>query len=222
MEVNKDEETKQSSKADQVLSQINSKTMLGGLRKIAKDIKKNHELAMELWSTEAFLPRMLAILIMDKNLLSDDDLNNLAEDMQIHTFDEQNNLMDWLMANQLTKDKKKIAVLESWENSSFAIQRRAFWYYQGRLRWTGKTPPDNTEELLSALESNVMQEEPEVQWAMNFTAGWIGVYDEKNRERCIKIGERTGLYKDEKVSKGCTPSYLPEFITIEVKKRQNN
>lgn len=222
MEVNKDEETKQSSKADQVLSQINSKTMLGGLRKIAKDIKKNHELAMELWSTEAFLPRMLAILIMDKNLLSDDDLNNLAEDMQIHTFDEQNNLMDWLMANQLTKDKKKIAVLESWENSSFAIQRRAFWYYQGRLRWTGKTPPDNTEELLSALESNVMQEEPEVQWAMNFTAGWIGVYDEKNRERCIKIGEKTGLYKDEKVSKGCTPSYLPEFITIEVKKRQNN
>lgn len=222
MKVNKDEETKQSSKADQVLSQINSKTMLGGLRKIAKDIKKNHELAMELWSTEAFLPRMLAILIMDKNLLSDDDLNNLAEDMQIHTFDERNNLMDWLMANHLTKDKKKIAVLESWENSSFALQRRAFWYYQGRLRWTGKTPPDNTEELLSALESNVMQEEPEVQWAMNFTAGWIGVYDEKNRERCIKIGEKTGLYKDEKVSKGCTPSYLPEFITIEVKKRQNN
>lgn len=222
MKVNKDEETKQSSKAEQILSQINSKTMLGDLRKIAKDIKKDHELAMELWSTEAFLPRMLAILIMDKNLLSDDDLNNLAEDMQIHTFDERNNLMDWLMANHLTKDKKKIAVLESWENSSFALQRRAFWYYQGRLRWTGKTPPDNTEELLTALESNVMQEEPEVQWAMNFTAGWIGVYDEKNRERCIKIGEKTGLYKDEKVSKGCTPSYLPEFITIEVKKRQNN
>lgn len=222
MKVNKDEEIKLSSKAEHILSQINSKTMLGGLRKIAKDIKKDHELAMELWSTEAFLPRMLTILIMDKNRLSDDDLNNLARDMQIHTFDERNNLMDWLLANQLTKDKKKIAVLESWENSSFVLQRRAFWYYQGRLRWTGKTPPDNTEELLSALEANVMQEEPEVQWAMNFTAGWIGVYDEKNRERCIKIGEKTGLYKDEKVSKGCTPSYLPEFITIEVKKRQNN
>ncbi|MBO1913633.1 hypothetical protein J4G37_53555, partial [Microvirga sp. 3-52] len=78
-----------------------------------------------------------------------------------------------------------------------------------------------TEDLLTAIEAKISQEEPEVQWAMNFTAGWIGVYDEENRVRCIKIGEKTGLYKDEKVSRGCTPSYLPEFITIEVNKRQN-
>lgn len=130
--------------------------------------------------------------------------------------------MDWLFANQLTKDKKKIALIESWQNSPFALQRRTYWYYQGRLRWTGKTPPDDTSDLITAIEANIAQEEPEVQWAMNFTAGWIGVYDEQYRERCIKIGEKTGLYKDEKVSKGCTPNYLSEFITIESNKRQNN
>ncbi|GAA0328545.1 DNA alkylation repair protein [Oceanobacillus oncorhynchi subsp. oncorhynchi] len=214
-------EIKHSSKAEDILAQINSKTKLGDLRKIAKEIKKDHELALELWSTEAFLPRLLAILIMDKKLLSEDVLNKLDEDMQIHTFDERNNLMDWLMANQLTKDKKRIALMQSWENSPRALQRRAFWYYQARLRWTGQTPPDNTAELLAALEANIMQEEPEVQWAMNFTAGWIGIYDEKNRTRCMKLGEKTGLYKDEMVSKGCTPNYLPEFITIEVNKRNN-
>lgn len=213
---------KRSSKAENVLSQIYSKTKLGDLRKIAKVIKKDHELAMELWSTEEFLPRLLAILIMDKKLLSQEVLNKLDEGMQIHTFDERNNLMDWLMANQLTKDKKTIALLESWENSSSALQRRAFWYYQARLRWTGQTPPDNTPDLLSTLEANITQEKPEVQWAMNFTAGWIGVYDEKNRARCIQLGEKTGLYKDEMVSKGCTPNYLPEFIAIEVNKRNNN
>ena len=63
-------------------------------------------------------------------------------------------------------------------------------------------------------------EEPEVQWAMNFTAGWIGVYDEIYRTRCIKIGEKTGLYKDEVVPRGCTPAYLPKFIEIEVNKRE--
>jgi 3-methyladenine DNA glycosylase AlkD len=214
-------EIKHSSKADKILSQINSKTKLGDLRKIAKDIKKDHELAMELWSTEEFLPRLLATLIMDKKLLSHNVLNRLDKDMQTHTFNERNNLMDWLMANQLTKDKKLIALLESWEHSPSALQRRAFWYYQGRLRWTGQSPPDNTEYLLSAIEAKITQAEPEVQWAMNFTAGWIGIYDEKNRALCIKLGEKTGLYKDEKVSKGCTPNYLPEFITIEVNKRQN-
>ncbi|MDF2921156.1 MAG: alkylation repair protein [Paenibacillaceae bacterium] len=222
MNENKSRERKRSSKAENILSQINSKTKLGDLRKIAKDLKKDHELAMELWSTEEFLPRLLAILIMDKNLLSQDVLNKLDKDMQIHTFDQRNNLMDWLMANQLTKDKKTIALMELWENSPSALQRRTYWYYNARLRWTGQTPPDNTEDLLSAIEANITQEEPEVQWAMNFTAGWIGVYDQKNRARCIKLGEQTGLYKDEMVSKGCTPNYLPEFIVIEVNKRNNN
>lgn len=220
MNEKKGAEIKHSSKAENILSQINSKTKLGDLRKIAKDVKKDHELAMELWSTGEFLPRLLAILIMDKKLLSQDVLNELDKDIQAHPFNERNNLMDWLMANQLTKDKKTIALMESWENSPSPLQRRIFWYYQGRLRWTGQTPPDNTEDLLSAIEANLAQEEPEVQWAMNLTAGWIGVYDEKNRTRCMKIGEKTGLYKDEMVSKGCTPNYLPEFITIEVNKRQ--
>ena len=210
---------KTSSKSENILSQIDSGTKLGDLRKIAKEIKKDHELAMELWSSEGYLPRLLAILIMDKKLLSEEVLNQLCSDMQAHPLEERNYLMDWLMANQLTKDKKNIAVMESWEKSPSALQRRAFWYYQGRLRWMGNTPPDNTAELLSAIEANIANEAPEVQWAMNFTAGWIGVFDEKYRKRCVRIGEKTGLFKDEMVSKGCTPNYLPEFIAIEANKR---
>ncbi|MER1989154.1 MAG: DNA alkylation repair protein [Solibacillus isronensis] len=213
-------EIKCSSKAENILLQINSQTKLGDLRKIAKDIKKDHELAMELWSTEAYLPRLLAILIMDKKLLSQEVLTKFDQDMQMHAFDERNNLMDWLMANQLMKGKKTIAMMESWENSDFALQRRAFWYYQARLRWTGQTPPDNTADLLSKIEANISKEESEVQWAMNLTAGWIGVYEEKYRARCIELGKNIGLYKDDKVAKGCTPSYLPQFIVMEVNKRQ--
>ena len=210
---------KNSKQAEDILSQIDSGTKLGDLRKIAKEIKKDHELAMELWSSGGYLPRLLAILIMDKKLLSEEVLNQLDKDMQMHPLEERNYLMDWLMANQLTKDKKTIAMMESWQNSSSALQRRAFWYYQGRLRWMGNTPPDNTADFLTAIETNIANEEPEVQWAMNFTAGWIGVFDEKYRKRCIQIGEKTGLFKDEMVSKGCTPNYLPEFIAIEANKR---
>lgn len=212
-------EMNRSAKAEHILSQINSKTKLGELRKLAKEVKKDHELAMALWATGAFLPRQLAILIMDAKLLSHDVLNQLDEDMQTHPLDERNQLLDWLMANQLTKDKKLIEMMNSWQHSPSALQRRAFWYYQARLRWRGKTPIDNTEELLAAIEAHLANEEPEVQWAMNFTAGWIGVYNPEYRERCIELGEKTGLYKGDFVSKGCTPDYLPEFITIEADKR---
>jgi 3-methyladenine DNA glycosylase AlkD len=210
---------KLSSKAKNILGQINAKTKLGDLRKVAKDIKKDHGLAMELWSTGRFFPRLLAILIMDNKRASQDFVNELDKDMQTHPLGERNQLMDWFMANQLTKDKKTIALIESWENSLSALQRRIFWYYQARLRWTGQAPPANTPELLTKIEANIAGEEPEVQWAMNFTAGWIGVHEKQYRNRCIAIGEKTGLYKGEMVSKGCTPDYLPEFIAIESNKR---
>jgi len=210
---------KPSPQAQNILAQINSKTMLGDLRKIAKEIKKDHQLAMELWSAGEFLPRQLAILIMDKKLLSQEAIDRLDKDMQQHPLKERTQLIDWLMANQLTKDKNTIALIESWEHSPSPLQRRIFWCYQGRLRWMGQTPPPNTEELLSAIEKQIKTEEPEVQWAMNFTAGWIGVFDKNYRKRCVEVGEKTGLYKGQMVSKGCTPDYLPEFIEIESNKR---
>ena len=210
---------KLTSKSKVIYSQINEETTkLGDLRKIAKEIKIDHELAMELWSTSQLLPRLLATLIMDKKLLTQVLIDKLDLDIQNHEFVEQNQLIDWLMANQLSKDKKTIALMESWENSPSVLQRRVFWYYQARLRWMGKTDHSNTEELLTSIEANLVTEKPAVQWAMNYTAGQIGKWQEKYRTRCISIGEKTGLYKDEIVARGCTPSYLPQFIPIEVAK----
>lgn len=208
-----------SSKAEELLALISDEhTKLGDIRKIAARIKKDHELAMELWSTGLYLARQLSILIMDKKLLSQELIDQLDKDMREHKEAEELQLIDWLMANQLTKDKKTIALMESWEQSPSSLQRRIFWYHQARLRWTGQTPPPNSEELLSKIERDIEKEMPEVQWAMNFTAAQIGIFQEQLRERCIRLGERTGLYKDETVAKNCTPNYLPRFIAIQVAK----
>ncbi|MBD1424979.1 DNA alkylation repair protein [Sphingobacterium arenae] len=209
---------KRSSKAENVLAQINRGAKLGDLRKIASEIKKDHELALELWSTGEFLPRQLAILIMDKKQLSQKLIDKLDNNIRQHNDGEKLQLIDWLMANQLSKDKKTISLMESWENSPSSLQRRVFWYYQARLRWVGQTPPPNTEELLSKIEIRIEKEVPEVQWAMNYTTAQIGIFEEKYRSRCIELGERTGLYKDEIVAKNCTPNYLPKLIAIQVDK----
>jgi hypothetical protein len=41
------------------------------------------------------------------------------------------------------------------------------------------------------------------------------------RQRCIALGEKTGLYIDFPVSKGCTSPYLPIWINSVVGKRKN-
>ena len=191
---------------------------LGDIKKLAKEIKKDHALAMDLWATDEFHPRMLAVLILDKNELNQEVIDQMVDDLRTQTDGEQLQVTDWLMANQLTKSKRTKDLLESWQTANSPLLRRLFWYHQGRLRWMGKIPEDNADELLATIESDVASAEPKVQWAMNFTAGWIGVHDVPYRERCIELGERVGLYKDEPVAPNCTPNYLPEFIRIEVDK----
>ena len=55
-----------SKKVEQILSEITKKSKLGDIRKLAKELKMDHDLALELWSKKEYLPRQLAILIMDK------------------------------------------------------------------------------------------------------------------------------------------------------------
>lgn len=208
-----------SAQAQKIYQVISNTSKLGDLRNIAKEIKKDHSLAMELWSTAEFFPRLLSILIMDNKALDSIAVRKLFDDIEQQELSERLQLADWLMANQLMKNKNTVSMIESWEDNPSAILRRIYWYYQGRLRWVGQSPPQNTKSLLKSIAGKMANEEPEVQWAMNFTAGWIGVFDPTHRNDCIAIGDKIGLYKDEVVPRNCTPNFLPKFIEIEVKKR---
>lgn len=215
---------KLSAKAADIVTDITKdNTKLGDLRKIAKEIKKDHALAQELWGTGKLMPMLLACLIFDPKLLDAKAVDALLADIDKLDGNEEGSerlqLTDWLMANQLMKDKKLTTLILNWQDDAQALKRRIFWYYQGRLRWTGQRPPEDTGNLLRAIQENIAGEQPEVQWVMNFAAGWIGVFDKQFRDDCIAMGEKHGLYKDEFVHKNCTPSYLPKFIEIEANKR---
>ena len=193
---------------------------LGDIKRRAKEIGKDHDLAMDLWATGAFAARLLAVLVLDKKRLSQDVIDAFASDIVEHDEEQGAQLGDWLLANQLMKDKKLASLMETWETNPSPVLRRLFWYHQARLRWTGKAPPGNTGELMGSLENGMADAEPIVQWAMNFCAGQIGIHEPAFRSRCVRLGESTALYKDEVVPKNCVPSYLPEFIRIEVAKRE--
>ncbi len=194
-------------------------TKMGEIKSIAKQIKRDHDLALELWESEKYYPRLLAVLILDKKLLDENRIDRMMKDLRSNGYDERNRVSEWLMANQLMKDKRLTELVLGWQHHETPDLRRMFWYHQARLRWTGQAPPRNTAELVDAIDADLKNEAPEVQWAMNFTAGWIAVFDIRFRERLKTIGEREGLYKGVPVPRNCTPDYLPEFIRIEVAKR---
>ena len=211
-----------SPKAQEVIAKLETESpKMGDIKKLAKSIKKNPELAWELWGTGEYVPRLLAALIFDPKKLTEDDFHQFAEEMTVHDEKQRHQMGDWLLAHQLMKSKDLTAAMLTWMENPLPILRRFFWYHQLRLRWTGKTPPpENSGELMNAIEEKLGSEDPDVQWAMNGCAGWIGVFEPEFRDRCIQLGESLALYKEEKVPKNCTPNYLPEFIRIEVGKRE--
>ncbi|HYW06932.1 MAG TPA: hypothetical protein VE913_08250 [Longimicrobium sp.] len=75
------------------------------------------------------------------------------------------------------------------------------------------------EELLEHIERDLPEASAGVQWNMNWCAAQIGIGDERLRGRCIALGERLGIYRDYKVSKGCTSPFLPIWIGSVVGKR---
>jgi hypothetical protein len=194
-------------------------TKYGDLKKLAKEIKKDHKLAIALWDTGQYNPRLLAVLLLDRTLITEEFLDKVSTDLLKHKDDEWKHISDWLFANQLNKSKKLLAMVEGWMRSESPIQRKLFWTHQYRLRWTGKTGHENTEEIIAVIKETILREIPPIQESMIMTAGWIGVYNLEYRDLLVKFGEDTGLHKDMKVPPGCTPWYLPEFIRIESKKK---
>ncbi len=203
-----------------ILGQLDQETpRMGAIKKLAASIKTDQPLADGLWDTGRFVPRMLAVLVTDKSTLDQDVIDRLAEDMNTHTDAERDHLSDWFMAHQLVKSKRTKTLIEGWQNHTIPVLRRIFWYHQARLRWTGQVPPDNTDALLRDIDATILAEDPQVQWAMNFVACQIGLFDLDKRGQCIEMGERIGLYRDQKVPANCTPNYLPEYIRIQASKQ---
>ena len=55
-----------SPKAQEVIAQLETESpKMGDIKKLAKSIKKDPELAWELWGTGEYVPRLLAALIFD-------------------------------------------------------------------------------------------------------------------------------------------------------------
>ena len=180
------------------------------LRTIAKEQGKNAELAAYLWKHGGFSARMLSLLILDLKAVVVPCIETLISDIEAADAKEQSQLLDWTIANVIMKKAALKNETAKWRSDRSTIKQRVFWSVQARSVRAGDHAL--TEELLEHIERELPTASEKVQWNMNWCAAQIGIADERLRSRCIALGERLGLYRDYKVSKGCTSPYLPSWI----------
>lgn len=186
---------------------------MGDIRKTAKKLKTNHELALELWKTGYIEARMVAILVMEPKRLSANELDKLVRSL---TFAY---VADWLHSYVIKVHPDKETLREKWMADKDKWAARAGWALTaGRV---AKNPKGlDIKALLDRIESDMINAPPEVQWTMNTCLAEIGIHHTKHRKRAIAIGEALGVYREYPVSKGCTSPFAPIWIGEMVKRQK--
>ncbi|MEM7244467.1 MAG: DNA alkylation repair protein [Acidobacteriota bacterium] len=185
---------------------------MGDIRKLAKEIKSDHALGLQLWETGNLDAQFLAILLMKPKQLSSDELDGLARSTSfVH-------VANWLDSYVIKKHPNKEALREQWMTSDHPMAARYGWALTAER--VVKSPDGlGIPALLKRLESEMGQAPSETQWTMNVCLGEIGIHHSKHRKRALAIGEKLGVYRDYPVSKGCTSPFVPIWVAEMVKRQ---
>lgn len=178
---------------------------MGDIRTLAKKIKTNHTLALELWKTDNIDARMLAILILKPKELSADEIERMVASEQFTWT------ADWFYNYIVKEYADKEQFREKWMNADNVMLARAGWSLTaGRI--TRDPLGIDISAILDRIESEMPNAAPEIQWTMNAALVQVGINHPDYRKRALAIGEDLGVYRNYPVSKGCTSPFAPIWI----------
>ncbi len=179
---------------------------LGKIRKLAKEIRANHELALELWATGNVDARLLAILLLVPKRLSGAELDAMV---RAPGFVQ---VFDWLDSYVVRKHPDKEQLRQKWLQDPDPWAARAGWSLTAER--VGKDPEGlDLEALLDRIEAEMADAPEEAQWTMNNCLAGIGIHHAAQRQRALAIGEALGVYRDYPTPRGCTSPFAPLWIT---------
>ena len=176
------------------------------LRAVAKELKKNDDLAAELWATGDTAARLVAILIMRPKAWSEAQLDEMLRDSRVPK------VHGWLVSYIVKKSPHAEALRQSWMDDPDPVVASAGWALTSE-RVNKKPEGLDLSGLLDTIEAEMPEAPERLQWAMNETLAYIGIENPDLRKRAIDIGERLGVLRDYPTSPGCTSPFAPTWIT---------
>lgn len=186
---------------------------LSPIRDLAKQIKRDHPLALEFWATGNADAMLLATLIMDRRLLSPEDMSAMVAPL---TYPK---LVDWFVENVVKPSKHVAALQEQWVDADSPYVRRGGWSLLN-IRVLKDDPALDHPAIVSRIQAEMKEAPVTVQEPMNRCLCEIAARVPSLTQRCIEIGERLEVFKDYPVPKGCTSPYAPIWIELLLSRKQ--
>ena len=186
---------------------------LGKLRAVAKRLKTQQELSLELWATGDTAARLLALLICRPKAFSRDELDAMLREAR------RPKVQDWLVNYVVKKSPHAEDLRATWFADPDPVVASAGWALTTE-RVAKKPEGLNLDGLLDTVEAEMKGAEERLQWAMNHCLAQIGIEHPELRARAIDIGERLEVLKDYPTPPNCTSPFAPTWINEMVRRAQ--
>ncbi|MET0715941.1 MAG: DNA alkylation repair protein [Mycetocola sp.] len=185
---------------------------LGKLRAIAKRLKTQQELALDLWQTGDTAARLLALLICRAKAFEPGDLDRMLRESRTPK------VQDWLVNYVVKKNPHAEELRVLWFTDPDPLVASAGWALTSE-RVAKKPEGLDLPGLLDTIEAEMKDAPDRLQWAMNNTLASIGIEHAEYRARAVEIGERLEVLKDYPTPPNCTSPFAPIWIAEIVNRR---
>jgi len=157
------------------------------LKGVAKEIKRDHELALELWASEIHDAKLLATMIEEPKKVP------LAQVDQQITEIYSVDLADKYASNVVAKTPFVQAKMKEWTVAhNEMIKRSGYMLLVSQARRDKKLPDDYFEQFLNTIEANIQTEQNWVKEAMIYAMIAIGSRNKQLNAQAVQVANNVG------------------------------
>jgi len=184
------------------------------LKKLAKQVGRNHELAQALWKEPNYDVKTMAILTEEPKKVSQAQIEEMVNDVGM-----------WIMSHTWVQNlfckvhfAKELA--EHWRVSKNDVKRRCGYSYLYYLAKDSKTPDAYFTPILEKIKAQIQLEENYVKDAMNNALFAIGQRSKLMNVMCISIAENAGKITVDYGDNSCEAVDVIKHLTSERMKKK--
>jgi 3-methyladenine DNA glycosylase AlkD len=182
------------------------------LRKLSKQIGKNHELAQELWDSNNYDAKIVSVLIDDSKLITQEQIESQVEDIDfgllVHVFSA--------CGAPIAKTPFIAEVASQWVESTDSVRRRcAYGFLYELSKSKKKSAPDDNYFLkyINHIGHSFVKESKSVHMSMASALMGIGKRNLTLNQAALKVANNIGPIPVETGKTKCEPFDICKHLT---------
>lgn len=191
------------------------------MRKLAKKVGKNHELAAELWESENYDAKVISLLIDDPNKMTEEQMERQVEDLNAghlaHVFSS--------CGAPLAKAPFVKDLAEKWILSDDKVRRKCgYGLLHEMTKWKNKKAlgDDYLAGYIEHIKNTIDGQDPDIQLAMGHALMGIGIRNRELHAPALELAKQigpidfdpNGSCKPYDVVKHLTSNYVKEKLGV--------